>query len=149
MPGLIGFFQRYANKIAICGFKVLQKGLILLFSALVFLNYYVFITAIFPTLSFQHIHLIFFTYLLFLTYSEYLLAVFTPPGSPKVLQNTSIAGVNNGETITTVTAENIELLESGQSLPNCRLCGAIKPPRSHHCRICGRCILKMDHRNAT
>ncbi|TCD60399.1 palmitoyltransferase for Vac8p, partial [Steccherinum ochraceum] len=27
----------------------------------------------------------------------------------------------------------------------CRKCWAPKPPRTHHCSTCGRCILKMDH----
>lgn len=27
----------------------------------------------------------------------------------------------------------------------CRKCKQLKPPRCHHCSICGRCILKMDH----
>ncbi|KAJ4827946.1 putative protein S-acyltransferase 13 [Turnera subulata] len=27
----------------------------------------------------------------------------------------------------------------------CRKCNQLKPPRCHHCSICGRCILKMDH----
>ena len=27
----------------------------------------------------------------------------------------------------------------------CKFCLVIKPPRSHHCRICRRCVLKMDH----
>nr|VDD49264.1 unnamed protein product [Brassica oleracea] len=27
----------------------------------------------------------------------------------------------------------------------CRKCNQYKPPRSHHCSVCGRCILKMDH----
>uniref|UniRef100_A0A7S2WS54 Palmitoyltransferase n=1 Tax=Rhizochromulina marina TaxID=1034831 RepID=A0A7S2WS54_9STRA len=27
----------------------------------------------------------------------------------------------------------------------CGRCDAYKPPRSHHCRICGRCIVRMDH----
>ncbi|KAI8336249.1 DHHC palmitoyltransferase-domain-containing protein [Chlamydoabsidia padenii] len=27
----------------------------------------------------------------------------------------------------------------------CRSCDAYKPPRAHHCRVCRRCILKMDH----
>ncbi|KAL9406324.1 hypothetical protein Peur_003296 [Populus x canadensis] len=27
----------------------------------------------------------------------------------------------------------------------CRKCNWFKPPRCHHCSVCGRCILKMDH----
>jgi len=30
--------------------------------------------------------------------------------------------------------------------PNfCELCQQWKPPRSHHCSFCGRCVLRMDH----
>lgn len=27
----------------------------------------------------------------------------------------------------------------------CKKCAAYKPPRTHHCRRCGACILRMDH----
>ena len=27
----------------------------------------------------------------------------------------------------------------------CVKCNCVKPPRSHHCSTCGRCVLKMDH----
>ena len=27
----------------------------------------------------------------------------------------------------------------------CDKCQAVKPDRSHHCSVCGECILKMDH----
>lgn len=27
----------------------------------------------------------------------------------------------------------------------CKKCNFVRPPRAHHCRLCERCILKMDH----
>lgn len=30
-------------------------------------------------------------------------------------------------------------------LQYCKVCEGYKAPRSHHCRKCGRCVIKMDH----
>ena len=27
----------------------------------------------------------------------------------------------------------------------CKKCSQLKPPRAHHCSICGKCVLRMDH----
>lgn len=27
----------------------------------------------------------------------------------------------------------------------CDKCQQVKPPRAHHCQVCGKCIIKMDH----
>ena len=27
----------------------------------------------------------------------------------------------------------------------CKKCVAVRPPRAHHCSLCGRCVLRMDH----
>ncbi len=32
-----------------------------------------------------------------------------------------------------------------QHLEFCKMCAGYKPPRSHHCRRCNRCIKRMDH----
>lgn len=32
-----------------------------------------------------------------------------------------------------------------QGMRLCRRCKAYKPPRAHHCSVCRRCIIKMDH----
>ena len=29
--------------------------------------------------------------------------------------------------------------------PSCQKCHGVKPERCHHCSLCGRCCLKMDH----
>lgn len=36
-------------------------------------------------------------------------------------------------------------LREGNHYRYCKQCQAIKPMRSHHCGICKRCVLKMDH----
>ena len=28
---------------------------------------------------------------------------------------------------------------------NCTKCNCVKPPRAHHCSICERCVIRMDH----
>eukprot|EP00397_Hematodinium_sp_SG-2012_P021194 GEMP01021878.1.p1 GENE.GEMP01021878.1~~GEMP01021878.1.p1 ORF type:complete len:314 (+),score=35.98 GEMP01021878.1:229-1170(+) len=38
----------------------------------------------------------------------------------------------------------IETKHSGE-LRYCKWCGKFKPDRCHHCRVCKRCVLKMDH----
>lgn len=36
-----------------------------------------------------------------------------------------------------------EVKRKGGEPRYCQKCGNFKPPRSHHCRICKRCVLKM------
>uniref|UniRef100_A0A146M895 Palmitoyltransferase n=2 Tax=Lygus hesperus TaxID=30085 RepID=A0A146M895_LYGHE len=55
------------------------------------------------------------------TLFHYYMGVMTPPGFPP-------QGV---------------IIEEAVSI--CRKCIAPKPPRTHHCSVCNRCILKMDH----
>lgn len=51
--------------------------------------------------------------------------------------------------------ENVELIEVDDTYKEedvewskcdfCNKCNREKPPRAHHCSICDRCILRMDH----
>ncbi|XP_058109590.1 probable protein S-acyltransferase 16 isoform X2 [Magnolia sinica] len=38
-----------------------------------------------------------------------------------------------------------EIKRKGGDLRYCQKCSHYKPPRAHHCRICRRCVLRMDH----
>uniref|UniRef100_A0A0D6R576 S-acyltransferase n=1 Tax=Araucaria cunninghamii TaxID=56994 RepID=A0A0D6R576_ARACU len=38
-----------------------------------------------------------------------------------------------------------EVKRKGGDLRYCQKCGHYKPPRAHHCRVCKRCVLRMDH----
>ncbi|XP_022743033.1 probable protein S-acyltransferase 15 isoform X2 [Durio zibethinus] len=38
-----------------------------------------------------------------------------------------------------------ESKKNGIQSKYCNKCAAYKPPRAHHCRVCRRCILMMDH----
>ena len=36
-------------------------------------------------------------------------------------------------------------LPSSYQVTNCKRCNGLRPPRSHHCSSCEKCILKLDH----
>ncbi|MCL7043038.1 hypothetical protein MKW94_014601 [Papaver nudicaule] len=38
-----------------------------------------------------------------------------------------------------------EIKRKGGDLRYCQKCSCYKPPRAHHCRVCKRCVLRMDH----
>ena len=44
----------------------------------------------------------------------------------------------------TLTDEQVEYLQE-KFMRFCLKCQCVKPPRSHHCSKCGRCVLRMDH----
>ncbi|XP_022743642.1 probable protein S-acyltransferase 16 [Durio zibethinus] len=38
-----------------------------------------------------------------------------------------------------------EIKRKGGDLRYCQKCSHFKPPRAHHCRVCKKCVLRMDH----
>jgi DHHC palmitoyltransferase len=99
---------------------------------------YIYWTEILPTITilrplqgYCFVHLV--TLILF----NYYMAIMTSPGSPKPFDSNAVRDD---------AADAAELLEMGQELQTCRFCLTLKPPRSHHCQLCKKCILKMDHR---
>ncbi|KAI9027182.1 DHHC palmitoyltransferase-domain-containing protein [Phycomyces nitens] len=67
-----------------------------------------------------------------MVFYNYYLAVTTDPGK-----------VPSDWVPAVVIKENKPLGITGPRV--CKACNIYKPPRSHHCRYCKRCVLKMDH----
>ncbi|KAH1155612.1 hypothetical protein AAZX31_18G201300 [Glycine max] len=76
----------------------------------------------------------------------YFAVVFTDPGTvppnwkPAVDEERGEVDPLNG-----VELSNLQSDTSNQRFRYCRKCSQPKPPRCHHCSVCGRCVLKMDH----
>lgn len=60
---------------------------------------------------------------------NYLMGICTNPGNPDKISSEPLANMEAGEKMEKV----------------CGRCNRKKPSRTHHCSICGTCILKMDH----
>ncbi|KAL1548694.1 putative protein S-acyltransferase 14 [Salvia divinorum] len=74
---------------------------------------------------------------------SYFSVVFTDPGT--VPPNwRSVADEERGDNDPLTASEFPPDTENGR-VRFCRKCNQLKPPRCHHCSVCGRCVLKMDH----
>ncbi|KAB1218956.1 putative protein S-acyltransferase 14 [Morella rubra] len=90
--------------------------------------------------------LILFHFLLVMLLWSYFSVVLTDPGSvppnwrPAIDEERGEADPLNGSDFSNLPA-NL----ANQRIRFCRKCNQLKPPRCHHCSVCGRCVLKMDH----
>lgn len=75
--------------------------------------------------------LIAFGFLFTLFMTCFILSVFVRPGSPD----------EGGESTVDQTTET----KSSGGMRVCKWCAVLKPDRTHHCRVCRGCILRMDH----
>ncbi|KAI3416806.1 uncharacterized protein J3R85_015072 [Psidium guajava] len=77
---------------------------------------------------------------------SYFSVVFTDPGSVPPNWRPSI-DEESGESdpLTLPDLSGLQSDPSNQRIRYCRKCNHFKPPRCHHCSVCGRCVLKMDH----
>eukprot|EP01095_Lingulamoeba_sp_RSL-Kostka_P005548 TRINITY_DN168_c0_g2_i1.p1 TRINITY_DN168_c0_g2~~TRINITY_DN168_c0_g2_i1.p1 ORF type:complete len:315 (+),score=48.72 TRINITY_DN168_c0_g2_i1:43-987(+) len=97
---------------------------------------YVYFTAILPYYTDSYFsfiglpHLILAFWLIFNIYFNYLMAIFTSPG-------------HTPETYSINEEYDEDDIESVFKF--CRSCKKPKPPRAHHCSVCNRCVLRMDH----
>ncbi|XP_010422733.1 PREDICTED: probable protein S-acyltransferase 12 [Camelina sativa] len=131
------------------GLKVLGYFMILLVFALVAVSYYaVVVTTWWPilirgdhgALSTLAILIIFvFHFLLIMLLWSYFATVFTDPGSVPERFRREMGG---GDSLEAGTSTDQGAFGS---LGYCTKCRNVKPPRCHHCSVCQRCVLKMDH----
>ena len=73
-------------------------------------------------------------YLLFNILFNYWSCVLTKPGFPGA-QLPPLEDLEAGT----------DFSDYGEGWRTCRKCKTGKPPRTHHCSVCGRCVMKMDH----
>ncbi|XP_009782344.1 putative protein S-acyltransferase 16 [Nicotiana tabacum] len=79
---------------------------------------------------------VFFTVVAAMCISNYALAIYTDPGH---VPSSFVPDIEDPEHIVH------EIKRKGGDLRYCQKCSLHKPPRAHHCRICNRCVLRMDH----
>lgn len=77
-----------------------------------------------------------FTWFTLMAILSYVLAIFRDPGR---VPHSYMPDVEDDNT------PLHEVKRKGGDLRYCQKCGLYKPPRAHHCRVCKRCVLRMDH----
>ncbi|XWS56417.1 hypothetical protein CRYUN_Cryun09bG0083600 [Craigia yunnanensis] len=78
-----------------------------------------------------------FTFLASLCLFSFFVGVLTDPGQ---IPSSYLPDVEDSSSVS-----DQEPKKSGVQSKYCDKCAAYKPPRAHHCRVCRRCILRMDH----
>lgn len=67
--------------------------------------------------------------------------VIEPQQFQKIFQTQQVADSPNGE----VVEHQLVTVKNNGERRYCRKCDSEKPDRTHHCSMCGECVLKMDH----
>ncbi|KAJ7213924.1 DHHC palmitoyltransferase-domain-containing protein [Mycena pura] len=87
-------------------------------------------------------HLLVVYTLTFMIFSALIVCVARDPGPVSLLDEPGNAGEGSAGVEATALLAHDDFSAPGRW---CRKCWGPKPERTHHCSICGRCVLKMDH----
>ncbi|XP_071957867.1 palmitoyltransferase ZDHHC7-like isoform X2 [Antedon mediterranea] len=117
--------------------------LIITYAAVLYADYVVVQWLILPTMAMSisgYFHAVAFNLIVVLLISSHVRAVTADPGIVPL----PAAAIDFSDMRVGAIPKSI-LSQDGESWSICQKCEAYRPPRAHHCRICRRCIRKMDH----
>ncbi len=126
---------RRLNKLINWMMRVVGPLMVVLVTGIISLVVYVFFTLVLPVHAAEWpglapLHVVLSLYLVLRIAAHYALVVVTRPGSPRASD---------------LTDEEVEHLRTSGFEAWCKKCDLPKPPRTHHCSFCDRCVLVFDH----
>lgn len=90
------------------------------------------------------VHVVVFNTLVFLLGMSHMKAVLSDPGTVPLSQSRlDFSDMHSGKHNQASSAADSDGGDSEWTV--CTRCETYRPPRAHHCRICKRCIRRMDH----
>jgi len=111
------------------------------YSSITYIDYCILTYIVVPVLSenlWGTVHAVIFNTLVFLLVFSHFKASFSDPGHVPIPE----VSVDFSETR---RSSRKKRGKSNDEWTTCKYCELFRPPRSHHCRVCRRCIKKMDH----
>ncbi|MFH4973526.1 hypothetical protein AB6A40_000235 [Gnathostoma spinigerum] len=110
----------------------------------------------FPQSLWGVFHAVLFNTVLFFAFVSHARAMLTDPGLVPVTKNTGKnrriperyiddSDQDNSDESDVARQAMINTKYVGEDWSVCTRCESFRPPRAHHCRICRRCVRKMDH----
>ncbi len=137
----IGTVAKYAalvrrlNKLTNWLMRAVGPLMVVLVTGIIGLVVYVFFTLVLPVHNAEWpgmapLHVVLSLYLVTRIAAHYTFVVTTRPGSPRASD---------------LTDQEVEQLRASGFEAWCKKCDLPKPPRTHHCSFCDRCVLVFDH----
>ncbi|EYC43858.1 hypothetical protein Y032_0479g2229 [Ancylostoma ceylanicum] len=132
---------------------------LMIYGCVIYADYVVTIWMVMPVFGesiWGALHIAFFNTLIFMTLFSHARTMLTDPGVVPILKNGTFHDRNAQLNLLSSSSEDDSpsdreamMLRSRSGAAAdwtmCTRCESFRPPRAHHCRVCRRCIRKMDH----